>query len=133
MPHTAAQVGKEYRKRKAEAAAAAEEFEEADTARRKQILNEHREQLLLSARAKLDAAIRAANLPPAELPSDGSAENSSAEDSSGSTQYHAMLVQPRPAAQAGTLRYRFLYDRRRSHAYPMFPAEDRPSLGRLDA
>ena len=44
-----------------------------------------------------------------------------------------LLVQPRPAAEAGQLRYRFAHEQLRSHAYPLYPSEDRPSLGALDA
>ena len=39
--------------------------------------------------------------------------------------YYTLLVRPRPTA--GTLRSRFRADLQRSHAYPLFPAEDRPA------
>lgn len=109
-------VGKRYRRAKAERLAAAREFDLADNATRRQILAAHREQLRTAALARLDKVVRAAGL---EL----------ADTNSSVAPYVPLLVQPRPAAKAGTLRFRHQYEPERSRAYPIQTADSgiRPS------
>ena len=78
---------KRYRKAKAERLAAAEEFDLADNARRKEILVDRKAKFRRVAQAELKKAIRSAGL----IPSDS--------DSS-VIPYSPLLVQPRPAAKA---------------------------------
>lgn len=113
-------LGKRYRARQAAFKARSKAFDEADNATRRSTLDEIREELRVAARKRLDAAVQGVETALLDEMTDGD------EGRLPSSSYHPLLVEPRPAAHSGMLRFTFDLDKGRSVAYPMFPSEDRP-------